>query len=394
MTVTPAHTVQWQTADGAQHTARWQSERGAKPPAHLQCVDDTLPADTAYRLASEGTGLIWQSDFHNGRALVQALARRADKQQARSWAKQLEKGLVFPQAFHQFRLAQAQRARLLGSVLVQVQPDYSITLGRAPQLQEMLTSLWGENTSGLPVLVSLRELQGIQSAWEWQRRGISIDALGNPPNNVIYPAYGVYSPIRGEYIDLVAQTGLPAAARAPGGLVLDIGTGTGVLAAVLAKRGCPQVVGVDNSPRAVACAQRNIEQLGLAKQVSIVEGDWFANQQADLVVCNPPWLPGKAASSLEASVYDPDSAMLKGFFAGLPQALKPGGQAWLIMSNLAEHLGLRQTGELETWIEQAGLKLVGQTQIKPRHAKAMDKTDPLFAARSKERTRLLQLSLP
>jgi hypothetical protein len=42
-------------------------------------ADDSLSADAAYRLACEGTGLLWRGDFQNARMLVQALARRVDK---------------------------------------------------------------------------------------------------------------------------------------------------------------------------------------------------------------------------------------------------------------------------------------------------------------------------
>ena len=35
-------------------------------------VDDTLKADAAYRLASEGTQLVWRGDYHNARQLLQA----------------------------------------------------------------------------------------------------------------------------------------------------------------------------------------------------------------------------------------------------------------------------------------------------------------------------------
>jgi hypothetical protein len=41
-------------------------------------ADDRTNADVAYRLACEGTALLWRGDFQNARQLLQALARRAD----------------------------------------------------------------------------------------------------------------------------------------------------------------------------------------------------------------------------------------------------------------------------------------------------------------------------
>ncbi|HPH15484.1 MAG TPA: hypothetical protein PLC34_16865, partial [Burkholderiaceae bacterium] len=57
----------------------WRSERGASPPKKVVIADDTTTADAAYRLACEGTALLWRGDFQNARQLLQALARRADK---------------------------------------------------------------------------------------------------------------------------------------------------------------------------------------------------------------------------------------------------------------------------------------------------------------------------
>jgi prophage antirepressor-like protein len=71
--------------------------------------------------------------------------------------------------------------------------------------------------------------------------------------------------------------------------------------------------------------------------------------------------------------------------------LTQGGQAWLILSDLAEHLGLRSREELLGWIAQAGLNVLGRDDIRPTHAKAMDKEDPLHPARSAEVTSLWRL---
>src|SRR3954471_17412834 len=70
--------IHW-TEGGEARSARWRSERGAAPPKRVVIADDSLSADAAYRLACEGTGLLWRGDFQNARMLVQALARRVDK---------------------------------------------------------------------------------------------------------------------------------------------------------------------------------------------------------------------------------------------------------------------------------------------------------------------------
>ena len=91
--------------------------------------------------------------------------------------------------------------------------------------------------------------------------------------------------------------------------------------------------------------------LGLAAQVELQPTDLFPAGRAALVVCNPPWLPARPGSPLERAVYDEDSRMLRGFLDGLAAHLAPGGEGWLILSDLAEHLGLRRRDELLHWID-------------------------------------------
>ena len=132
----------------------------------------------------------------------------------------------------------------------------------------------------------------------------------------------MFAPIRSEYVNLVAEAPLPSRA-----LAFDIGTGTGVLAAVLARRGVARIVATDQEPRALACANENIARLGLTDQVEIVQADLFPKDEAPLVICNPPWVPARPNSPLEHAVYDPDGRMLRGFIGEAGRHLEPGGGA-------------------------------------------------------------------
>jgi methylase of polypeptide subunit release factors len=224
-------------------------------------------------------------------------------------------------------------------------------------------------------------------AHEWRKKGVEIPALGSAPSNRIHPHYGVFSPVRGEYLDLVARAPLPAD-RA---LAFDIGTGTGVIAALLARRGVDRVVATDTNERALACARDNLARLGVQERVQLQAVDLFPLGQAPLVVCNPPWVPARGQSALERAVYDPDSQMLRGFLSGLADHLAPGGEGWLILSDLAEHLGLRTRDVLLEWIAAGGLAVHTRLDIAPRHPKATDPDDPLAAARAREVTSLWRL---
>jgi precorrin-6B methylase 2 len=392
----PLPTLHWQE-NGQAQSAHWRSERGATPPKRVVLADDTTTADVAYRLACEGTALLWRGDFHNARQLLQAIARRIDKTPARKQRKGPKDpatASTLADAFHLHRQAQAQRARVLGMVLVPFEADYSIPLRRAPDAQLACAQAWGPAHTTACV-ASLRDLLGMVSAHEWRKKGVAIADLGNEPNNRIYPHYGVFSPVRGEYIHLVATAPLPPvlkAATSPAeSLAFDIGTGTGVLAALLARRGVAQVVATDQDPRAMACALHNLDQLGVASQVQLLQADLFPPGRAPLVVCNPPWLPARPSSPIEHAVYDEGSRMLLGFLSGLAAHLTPGGEGWLILSDFAEHLGLRTRAELLQAFATHGLKVLGNMSAKPNHPKTTDASDPLHAARAAELTTLWRL---
>lgn len=382
-------TLTWTDANGTAHSIRWHSESGAAAPRRVELANDTLSADSAYRLACAGTGMLWRGDFQNARQLLQAMGRRVDQKPEKAAARALAKAAAAsPQErFHLHRQAQSQRARTLGTLLIAVEADYSISLRRAPDWREAIAEAWGPPT-GQACVTSLRELLGIVGAHEWRKKGVEVAALGEAPNNRIHPHYGVFSPVRGEYLQLVAQQPLPSGAA----LAFDIGTGTGVLAALLARRGVKRVVATENAPRALACARENIKRLGLGAQVEVLEADLFPPGQAPLIVCNPPWLPARPNSALEHAIYDEGSRMLRGFLAGLREHLAPGGEGWLLLSDLAEHLGLRTREELEGWMAAAGLQVLGRSDVRPQHAKAQDADDPLHAARAAEVTSLWRLA--
>ena len=359
----------------------WYSASSAVAPQRFEVVDDSCNADQAYRLACAGTAVLWQGDFQQAKQLLQALTRRVHRP-----IKSSTSVSAMPQAFHAYRMAQAQRARILSMVVLQVEGDHSIALRRAPDVKEALQSAWGPATTELRV-VALRELLGIISAYEWQRKGVPIEVQGIDAFT-IHPHYGVFAPVRSEYLDLLVQAPLPSTE-----LAWDIGTGSGVVAALLLMRGVKQVVATDSSERAVRCASDNLQRLGLSDRAQVQIGDVFPTGRSPLIVCNPPWLPGKASSLLEQAIYDPQSRMLRTFLSGVADHLSPGGEAWLLLSDLAEHFNLRSREELLQWIADAGLLVLERLDIRPRHPKASDSADALYAARSQELTSLWRLGV-
>ena len=68
--------LQWQE-DGQARSALWQTDSGARLPSRVQVVHQ-LDANTAYRLASAGTGLLWRGDFQAARQVLQGMGQRMD----------------------------------------------------------------------------------------------------------------------------------------------------------------------------------------------------------------------------------------------------------------------------------------------------------------------------
>lgn len=384
--------IQW-LEDGQPSEALWRSHSNTPPPARVVVTDGKMSADEAYGLACQGTAILWRGDFQAARGMLSALGNRADRRNRRSRssaASSRANPLADPpanpaEAFHLYRQARSQRARTLNALLIPLNDDYSIALPRAPDIRQACAEAYGPSSTAS--VTSLRALLGVIGAHEWRMKGIEVPETGGR----IHPHFGVFAPIRREYVDLVTTTPLPAACDSAS-VAFDIGTGTGVLAAVLARRGIERVVATDLDARALACARENVRQLGLSERVDVVRADLFPDGRAALVICNPPWIPARPSSPMENGIYDPESRMLRGFLAALPKHLEPGGEGWLILSDLAEHLGLRTRAQLLEEFEAAGLRVAGRNDVTPRHPRAADKTDPLHLARAAEITSLWRLA--
>jgi SAM-dependent methyltransferase len=369
-------TVAWRQG-GVERKGTWLSP-SSPPPARAGEADDRTTAARALARVRGGEALVYTGDFQNARQLLAAMGRRlAGRPPAAS----------DPSALYRAERERRRREHdLLGRLVVPIEAGLALPLRRAPDVAAALGEALGPDP-GLPGLLPLRDLLGMVGAHEWRRRGVLVPALGAR----VHPHYGVYAPVRGEYVDLVAEAARtwPVAGRN----ALDVGTGTGVLALVLARAGA-RVVATDLEPRAVACARENAGRLGLAGEVEVVLADLFPAGRFDLVVSNPPWIPDVARTPLERAVYDPGGAFLERLVAGLPERLAEGGEAWIVISDLAERLRLRPAGHVEALAARAGLRVADVREARPAHPRARDAADPLHAFRAAEVTRLFRLVRP
>lgn len=366
--------LRWR-AGGAERSGAWLGVSAAAP-ARIGGADDRTTAAAALARVRRGEALVYSGDFRNARQLLAAMGRRLA-------------GRLPParDPADRWRAERARRARehdLLGRVLVPIEEGLRVPLRHAPDVATALAEALGPDPA-VPGLLPLRDLLGMIGAHEWRRRGVLVPALGAR----VHPHHGVYAPVRGEYVDLVAA----AAAEWPvaGKRALDVGTGTGVLAFVLARAGA-RVVATDVEPGALACARENAERLGIAERVEVVPADLFpAEGRFDLVVSNPPWIPDVARTPLERAIYDPGGALLERLVVGLRERLADGGEAWIVLSDLAERLGLRPEGHVAALAARAGLRVADLREARPAHPRAADRRDPLHDVRAGEVTRLFRL---
>jgi len=352
----------------------WRTESDEPEPARVVEVDDRLRADDALRRVKRGEHLLYTGDFHNARQLLTAMARRLET------PSRAKSALA---AFREEREARAREHQTLSRVLVALDADYRLSLTRAPDVAAACRDAWGES-GGTTSQVALKTLLGIIGAAQWRQKGVQVPGL----KGALHPRWGVFSPTRTEYVDLLRRV---PPERVEGARVFDIGTGTGVLSFVLLQRGAASAVGTDVDERAVQSANEDAKALGLGKRFRAELRDLFPDGQADLVVCNPPWIPEAPKNRVDRAVYDEDGAMLRGYLAGLPAHLAPGGQGLLLYSDLAVLLGLRSATWLDEELARAGLTVGWKHSASAYHAKAKTKLDPLHSTRAREVTTLYAL---
>jgi release factor glutamine methyltransferase len=125
-----------------------------------------------------------------------------------------------------------------------------------------------------------------------------------------------------------------------GGSVLDLGTGSGLLAIVAARAGARRVVAVDINPAAVNCASSNAARYGTQSVIEVREGDSFgpvAGERFDLVVCNPPYFRGEPRTPAQrAFLGGPNLEWFTNFGVDLHDHLTTGGHALISLGDAAE----------------------------------------------------------
>jgi release factor glutamine methyltransferase len=172
----------------------------------------------------------------------------------------------------------------------------------------------------------------------WQRRhgGRTVieTKLGFPL--VVLPE--VFNPVHFRTTPVILEA-LAAEPMTEEDTVLDLGTGTGVLAVAAARRGA-RVVAVDVNPMAVRCARINAQLNQVDDAVEVRRGDLFApvaGERFELVLSNPPFYRGDGEGGLETALRSPDFA--ERLAANLVDHLGDHGRALVVLSTEGDEAG-------------------------------------------------------
>ncbi len=96
--------------------------------------------------------------------------------------------------------------------------------------------------------------------------------------------------------------------------VLDICTGSGIIACMIAKLTDSIVIGSDISTEAIEVAFKNMENLGLFNRALFRKSDLFSkireDEKFDMIISNPPYIPYSQKSTIQKEVtFEPDIAL-------------------------------------------------------------------------------------
>lgn len=189
-------------------------------------------------------------------------------------------------------------------------------------------------------LITFSDYLGLNGAWQWHVKGIQYPML----KHKIHPFYGAYFPTRHEHLSLFDQW---LSEQTKPKRLLDIGTGCGVLSFIAYAQGIANVHATDINPNAIHSLHGDLNRLGEAYRQSIraEENSFFGSFEGtsnDLVVFNPPWLPGKVEKTLDEACYF-QQGFFDSFFKALDASCNKGTTIALLFSDYA--LASGQTSE-------------------------------------------------
>lgn len=149
-------------------------------------------------------------------------------------------------------------------------------------------------------------------------------------------------------------------------MALDVGTGSGCIACMVAKHTDCQIIGLDISTDALNTALDNASRLNLFNKAIFRKSDIFSNvkpgESFDIIISNPPYIPPSQKTHLQKEVsFDPETALFTDDEKGLEFYEKITSQAPKILNNggyLLYELGINQAADVKRFMENAGFSAI------------------------------------
>jgi hypothetical protein len=237
---------------------------------------------------------------------------------------------------HEYR---SEYYRLSNLILLEI-VDQELCVKKSPSIG-WLEKFYPENNH---FFLTFPQIQGLNSAWQWYKNGISIPVL----RNKIHPYYGTYFPTRFEH--LVLFDNWLKHYKGPKKTVIDVGVGCGVLSLQMVQHRFQKVYATDNNPNAIVGLTEFMGTTKLSRKIELDFGHLFGKweKQTELIVFNPPWLPeAHDLGSIDDAIYY-NKTLFQDFFAAEKKRLLPEGKLVLIFSNLAQITNVTTEHPIET----------------------------------------------
>ncbi len=288
--------------------------------------------NSAIEVLEAGNQILIKGFYSNGLTLLEELHSYLGKKLPNKTFKEQRK---YREEYH----------KLSNLVLVQV-TDHKLAVRKSPSIG------WFEKfyPEDKDFFMSLPQVQGLNSAWQWYLKGVNIPVL----RNKIHPYYGTYFPTRFEHLELFDNW--LKRYEGPKKTAIDVGVGSGVLSLQMVKHGFQKVFATDTNPNAIVGLTEFMGDTKLSRKIELDHGNLFGKweKQTELIVFNPPWLPKLHDSSkLDDAIYY-DEKLFPDFFEQAKQRLLLEGKLVLIFSNLGEILELQKEHPIQKELDKGG----------------------------------------
>ena len=267
---------------------------------------------------------------------------------------------------YQLRTAFQLKFRHLAKKLIVAIQDYQ------PKLQGggaigFLKDLYPQEKDFFLSFVDVQELYG---AWKKYKEGTHFAVLGHS----IFPYFGTYAPTRVSHLELFA-TWLHSY-QGKKTTAVDVGTGCGILAFMLSKRGFANVFATDNNPNAIHSVNLELKRSEKsAYYIQTICCDLLtkAPANADLIVFNPPWMMGKPSSIIDGALYF-EAGLFPRFFAQAWQMLSDNGRIAILFSNIIQLVQPTVPHPIASELSKGRFTLVKKIQRRVKPSKKNKKT--------------------